>query len=137
MSNLFLLSDSNVWESYTYESLSELKYEFKKRKIEVGANCTIKNGAKIGEGCTFGEGCIVGYKAIVQCNAVIEKFVVLAAESFIGSYAKIKKYSIINVGATVAPLEVVEEFTNYVNPVRVPYRHTDFQTLLMRVSKLY
>ena len=147
--NLFLLNDSHAWESYTYTSLSELAHEFKKRKIDVGANCTIGNEctigngctfgsyAKIGANCTFGECCSIGYRAVVENNANIGKFSVLGAESLVGGSSNIGAYCIVKMGATVAPLNVVEEFESYTNAEAVPYRHTDFQKLLHDISKLY
>ena len=146
---------------YTYTNLTELKYEFKKRKITIGANCafgencqlnnnikiganctfgencTIRGHAEIGAICTFGDGCVIGYRAVVLSNANVGKFVVLGAESLVGKRAKIGAYCIIKVGATVAPLGVTEEFESYTNSDAVPYRHTDFQKLLDVVSKLY
>ena len=159
--NLFLLNDSRAWEMHTYTNLSELMCEFKKRNIQIGENCTIgercelnnevtiganctfgenceiRRYAEIGENCTFGENCTIDYRAVVRNNAVIGKFGVLGSESLIGSYANIGAYCIVKVGATVAPLFIVEEFETYKNSDEVPYRHTDFQKLLHDISKLY
>ena len=146
---------------YTYTNLTELKYEFKKRKITIGANCafgencqlnnnikiganctfgkncTIRSYAKIGGNCTFGENCTIDYRAVVLSNVCVGKFVVLGAESLVGESAKIGNYCIVKVGATVAPLGVTEEFELYTNAEAVPYRHTGFQKLLHDISKLY
>jgi len=142
MKNLFLLDGCN-WVKFVYANLTELDSEFKKRKITIGANCLIGNGCQlnnniqIGANCTFGENCTIDYRAIVLSNANVGKFSVLGAESLVGKRAKIGAYCIVKVGATIAPLFIVEEFETYKNSEEVPYRHTDFQTLLKNVSKLY
>jgi len=158
---LFLLNKSHEWEMYTYENFSELAEEFRKRKITIGANCTIGNGcaignyAKIGENCTFGdccqldnkieirencsfgERCTIDYHVFVRNNVCVGKFVVLGAETHVGSYAKIGANCIIRIGATVAPSSVLEEFENHVNDNGVPYRYITFYEVLSKVTNLY
>ena len=83
MKSINLYSTVNGWQSFNYESITDLKTQLAERSISIGDGASIGNGTFIGDGASIGdrasignrasigEGTFIGYGASIGDGAII------------------------------------------------------------------